>query len=128
MTAISPEITVLPPYKKEDTGRELTGTRPNHASSDDPLIKLWLGGPSSPARCADRAMGSGSAVGQGSRSPFEQNEVLGRRRSRLPVLDRDRRRAAFLSSSRQRRVVPRGGPSRRADTWQTGTPLPVSAP
>jgi hypothetical protein len=65
-------------------------------------------------------MGSGSAVGQGSRSPFEQNEVLEQRRSRLPGLDRDRRIAAFLSSSRQRRVVPLGGPSRRADTWQTG--------
>jgi hypothetical protein len=51
---MSAEIQVLPPSNK-DAGRELVAKEPEHASSDDHLIELWLHGRSSHTQRAYRA-------------------------------------------------------------------------
>ncbi len=57
MTGVSAEIAVLPSPepRQEEPGRELVGKEPEHASSDDPLIELWLPGRSSHTQRAYRA-------------------------------------------------------------------------
>lgn len=55
---MSAEIVVLPPgepINQEAAGREFVALKPEHASSDDPLIKLWLHGRSSHTQRAYRA-------------------------------------------------------------------------
>src|SRR3954463_8232085 len=54
---MSAEIVVLPPpgSYKEDAGRELVAKEPEHASSDDHLLELWLHGRSSHTQRAYRA-------------------------------------------------------------------------
>src|SRR3954447_6319975 len=58
MTGMSAEIAFLPPSGpccQEDTGRQLVAPEPEHASSDDHLLELWLHGRSSHTQRAYRA-------------------------------------------------------------------------